>query len=92
MLGGAAPHDKAHTYRIGGLTCLAGDVIGDYSFDHPLAVGERLMFMDMSHYTMVKTNTFNGVKLPAIVAWDSRDNSLTTVRSFGYDDFKTRLS
>ena len=92
VLGGAAPHDKAHTYRIGGLTCLAGDVIGDYSFDHPLTVGERLMFMDMSHYTMVKTNTFNGVKLPAIVAWDSRDNSLTTVRSFGYDDFKTRLS
>ena len=53
VLGGAAPHDKAYTYRIGGLTCLAGDVIGDYSFDHPLAVGERLMFMDLSHYTMV---------------------------------------
>lgn len=86
------PQAKAHTYRIGGLTCLAGDVIGNYSFDAPLAVGDRLMFMDMSHYTMVKTNTFNGVKLPSIVVWDSRDDSLQVVREFGYEDFKTRLS
>ena len=92
VLGGAMPHERPYTYRIGGLTCLAGDIIGDYSFAEPLEVGKRLMFMDMSHYTMVKTNTFNGVKLPAIVAWDSRTDALTTVREFGYEDFKTRLS
>ena len=92
VLGGAMPRERAYTYRIGGLTCLAGDIIGDYSFDTALKVGQRLVFMDMSHYTMVKTNTFNGVKLPAIVAWDSRTDELTTVREFGYEDFKTRLS
>ena len=92
VLGGGMPGEKAHTYRFGGLTCLAGDVLGDYSFDKPLEIGERIMFMDMSHYTMVKTNTFNGVKLPGIVAWDSRTDELTIVREFGYDDFKMRLS
>ena len=92
VLGGGMPGEKAHTYRFGGLTCLAGDVLGDYSFDQPLEIGERIMFMDMSHYTMVKTNTFNGVKLPGIVAWDSRTDELTIVREFGYDDFKMRLS
>lgn len=92
VLGAAMPGEKAHTYRFGGLTCLAGDVIGDYSFDKPLSIGERVMFMDMSHYTMVKTNTFNGVKLPSILAWDSRTDALTVVREFGYEDFKTRLS
>ncbi|MBV7434588.1 carboxynorspermidine decarboxylase [Cardiobacteriaceae bacterium TAE3-ERU3] len=92
LLDAGLPEVKAYTYRIGGLTCLAGDVIGDFSFDAPLEIGQRLMFMDMAHYTMVKTNTFNGVKLPAIVAWDSRDDSLSVVREFGYEDFKTRLS
>lgn len=86
------PEEKPYTYRIGGLTCLAGDVIGDYSFDTPVQVGDRLMFMDMSHYTMVKTNTFNGVKLPAIVAWDSRTDALKVVHEYGYEDFKMRLS
>ncbi len=86
------PGEKAHTYRIGGLSCLAGDIIGDYSFAEPLRIGDRLIFMDMAHYTMVKTNTFNGVALPAIVAWDSRDDSLQVVREFGYEDFRTRLS
>lgn len=92
VLGGGMPGEKAHTYRFGGLTCLAGDVIGDYSFDQPLQIGQRVMFMDMSHYTMVKTNTFNGVKLPSILAWDSRSDELTLVREFGYEDFKMRLS
>ena len=92
VLGGAMPHARPYTYRIGGLTCLAGDVIGDYSFDHALEPGQRLMFMDMAHYTMVKTNTFNGVRLPAILAWDSCSDTLTTVREFGYEDFKNRLS
>lgn len=92
VLGGGMPGEKAHTYRFGGLTCLAGDVLGDYSFDEPLQIGQRVMFMDMSHYTMVKTNTFNGVKLPSILAWDSRSDELTLVREFGYEDFKMRLS
>lgn len=86
------PNELPYTYRIGGLTCLAGDVIGDYSFAKPITVGQRLMFMDMSHYTMVKTNTFNGVKLPSIVAWNSQNNTIKVVKSFGYEDFKIRLS
>ncbi len=82
----------AHRYRLGGMTCLAGDVIGDYSFAQPLQVGQRLMFDDMSHYTMVKTSTFNGIKLPAIALWDSRTDELEVIREFGYADFKQRLS
>lgn len=90
---GAAPADvKAHTYRLGGQTCLAGDVMGDYSFDQPLTRGQRLMFDDMSHYTMVKTSTFNGINLPAIAIWNSDLGHTRVVREFGYTDFKTRLS
>ena len=77
--------------RLGGPTCLAGDVIGDYSFDAPLREGDRLVFEDMALYTMVKTNTFNGMPLPSIV-WRDKDGALFLVRSFGYEDFKTRLS
>lgn len=90
--GSGRPGEKAHTYRLGGMTCLAGDVMGDYSFDKPLSVGQRLLFDDMSHYTMVKTSTFNGIPLPAIALWDSGTDELAVVREFGYDDFKTRLS
>ncbi|WP_297810167.1 carboxynorspermidine decarboxylase [uncultured Methylophaga sp.] len=82
----------AHTYRLGGLTCLAGDVIGDYSFAEPLQVGQRLVFEDMAHYTMVKTTTFNGTKLPAIAIWNSETDALRVVKQFGYEDFKHRLS
>tara|TARA_B110000503_G_scaffold49949_1_gene81036 strand:+ start:3577 stop:4752 length:1176 start_codon:yes stop_codon:yes gene_type:complete len=82
----------AHTYRLGGTSCLAGDVFGDYSFEQPLKIGERLMFDDMSHYTMVKTTTFNGVQLPAIAIWNSETDDLKIVRQFDYDDFKQRLS
>ena len=85
------PGEKAYTYRLGGPTCLAGDIIGDYSFDEPLKEGDRLIFADMALYTMVKTNTFNGMPLPAIV-WRDRKGEDTVVRSFGYEDFKTRLS
>lgn len=81
-----------HTYRLGGLTCLAGDVIDDYSFAEPLQIGQRLIFEDMSHYTMVKTSTFNGTHLPAIAIWNSKTDSLTVVKTFGYEDFKNRLS
>lgn len=90
--GAGLPGAHAHTYRLGGLTCLAGDVIGDYSFPDPLRIGQRLVFEDMAHYTMVKTTTFNGTKLPAIALWNSETDALEIVREFGYEDFKARLS
>lgn len=80
------------TYRLGGPSCLAGDVIGDYRFAEPLALGERIAFLDQAHYSMVKTNTFNGVPLPSIALWHSRTDELRLIRKFGYDDFKERLS
>lgn len=83
--------EKAYTYRLGGPTCLAGDVIGDYSFDAPLNEGDRLVFEDMALYTMVKTNTFNGMPLPAIV-WRDANGQEELVKAFGYEDFKNRLS
>ncbi len=86
------PGVKPHTYRLGGLTCLAGDVIGDYSFDRPLAVGDKLVFLDMAHYTMVKTSTFNGVRLPSIATHDPATRSITVHRRFGYHDYRDRLS
>jgi carboxynorspermidine decarboxylase len=93
MLHGAGlPGELTHSYRLGGLTCLAGDVIGDYSFSAPLQVGQRLVFADMSHYTMVKTTTFNGTRLPAIALWNSRTDALEVVREFGYEEFAGRLS
>jgi len=81
-----------HTYRLGGPSCLAGDVIGDYTWADPLHEGQRIAFLDQAHYSMVKTNTFNGVPLPAIATWDSRTDELRIVREFGYEDFKERLS
>jgi carboxynorspermidine decarboxylase len=92
ILDAAEPGVLAHTYRLGGLTCLAGDVMGGYSFAAPLQVGQRLIFGDMAHYTMVKTSTFNGTKLPAIALWNSATDELEIVREFGYEDFKQRLS
>ncbi len=86
------PGEKAHTYRLGGMTCLAGDVINEYSFDKPLQMGQRLVFDDMSHYTMVKTTTFNGINLPTIAIWNSETDELQIIKEFGYDDFKNRLS
>ena len=83
--------EKAYTYRLGGPTCLAGDVIGDYSFDAPLNEGDRLVFEDMALYTMVKTNTFNGMPLPSIV-WRDANGQEKLVKAFGYEDFKNRLS
>ncbi len=80
-----------HKYRLGGLTCLAGDVIGDYSFREPLKPGSRVVFLDMAHYTMVKNNTFNGVRLPSITVVD-RQGRVRVVREFGYEDYRNRLS
>lgn len=90
VIGAGKVGEKAHTYRFGGPTCLAGDIIGDYSFDEPLKVGDRLVFCDMAIYSMVKNNTFNGMPLPAIVY--ARENGTTEIiREFTYDDFRSRL-
>lgn len=91
ILGAGEPGEKAYTYKLGGPTCLAGDIIGDYSFDEPLKPGDQLVFCDMAIYSMVKNNTFNGMRLPDI-ALKKKDGSLELVRQFGYEDFKRRLS
>ena len=91
ILDSGMPGEKQYNYRLGGNTCLAGDIIGDYSFDAPLKAGDRLVFTDMAHYSMVKNNTFNGIGLPAIAACDM-DGRLRVVKEFGYEDFKSRLS
>ncbi len=78
--------------RLGGPSCLAGDIIGDYHFSNRPKPGTRIAFLDQAHYSMVKTNTFNGVPLPSIYAWDSRTDALRLVKEFGYDNFKNRLS
>ena len=85
------PGEKAHTYRLAGATCLAGDVIGDYSFDHTLKEGDRLIFEDMAIYSMVKNNTFNGIGLPSIAIL-KEDGTMEMIRRFGYQDFRERLS
>lgn len=90
IVGAALPGEKPHTYRLAGSTCLAGDVVGDYSFDHRLVPGERVILCDMAHYTMVKNNTFNGMALPSI-AVKGRDGNNRIVREFSYQDFKGRL-
>ena len=83
------PQEKPYAYRLGGNTCLAGDIIGDYSFDAPLKVGDRLYFEDMAIYSMVKNNTFNGMPLPGIYLWDGM--GVKPLREFGYSEFKNRL-
>lgn len=92
ITGGFDPGEKPHTYRLGGPSCLAGDVIGDWSFVHPLKPGDRLAFEDMAHYTMVKSTTFNGIRHPSICAYEPDSGSLNVVRCFEYQDFKSRLS
>jgi len=83
--------EKAYTYRLGGNTCLAGDIMGDYSFDAPLKVGDRIIFEDQIHYTFVKNTTFNGIKLPSLVLVH-QNGEVEIVKEFGYDNYKTRLS
>lgn len=89
IIGAGKPGEKPYTYRLGAPTCLAGDVIGDYSFDRPLEPGDNLVFCDMALYTMVKNNTFNGINLPAIAVCG--EGGVQVVRTFGYEDFKSRL-
>lgn len=91
IIGAGKPDEFAHTYRLGGHTCLSGDVIGDYSFPQPLKPGDRLVFCDMAHYSMVKNNTFNGVNLPSIALY-SEAEGLRIIKRFGYADFRSRLS
>ena len=91
VTGSGEPGEKPHAYRLAGPTCLAGDVIGDYSFDKPLGPGDRVVFEDMAIYSMVKNNTFNGMPLPSIFL-NGRDGEIRLVRGFGYGDFKGRLS
>ena len=83
--------EKKYTYRLSSCTCLAGDIIGDYSFDHEINVEDRLVFGDMAIYSMVKNNTFNGIGLPSIYAMDE-SGECRLVKKFGYEDFKMRLS
>ena len=90
IIGAGKPGEHAHTYRLGGLTCLAGDIIGDYSFPQKLKNGDRLVFCDMAHYTMVKNNTFNGVNLPSIALY-SEAGGIKVIKRFGYADYKSRL-
>ncbi|SFT37209.1 carboxynorspermidine decarboxylase [Pseudovibrio denitrificans] len=89
MLGEAK---EGHKYRLGGPSCLAGDVIGDYTRAEPLQIGDRFAFLDQAHYSMVKTNTFNGVPLPTIALWNSESDELKIIREFSYNDFLNRLS
>lgn len=90
IINAGKPGEKPYTYRLGGNTCLAGDIIGDYSFDEPLKVGDRLVFMDMAHYTMVKNNTFNGVNLPSIASYNDEEG-IKVHKTFGYKDYISRL-
>ncbi len=84
------PVEGKPTYRIGGNSCLSGDYMGDWSFDKPLAIGDKLIFEDMIHYTIVKTNMFNGIPHPSIALWNKNDE-LTLYRTFGYEDYKNRM-
>ncbi len=90
IIGSGTPGEYLYTYRLGGPTCLSGDVIGDYSFPEPLEVGDRLVFCDMAIYSMVKNNTFNGVNLPSILL-NTEKEGLKLIKKFGYEDFKSRL-
>lgn len=92
LVGAGQPGEFPHTYRLGGMTCLAGDVIGDYSFPEPLRTGDKLVFLDMAHYTMVKNNTFNGVGLPSIAIHHLATGVIEVIRRFGYQDYRNRLS
>lgn len=92
VIGAGLPEAHPHVYKLGGTSCLAGDVIGEYSFPEPLKAGQKLVFTDMGHYTMVKTTTFNGVPHPDIDTYDPETGELRVIRRFGYEDFRNRLS
>ena len=91
IIGAGLPKENPYTYRLGGMTCLAGDVIGDYSFKEPLKPGDKVVFTDMAHNTMVKNHMFNGVNLPAIVSYNDEEG-IKVIRQFIYEDYANRLS
>ena len=91
IIGAGMPGEFKYNYRFGGNTCLAGDIIGDYSFEHELKPGDKLVFCDMAHYSMVKNNTFNGIALPNIMSYNETDGAYI-IKKFSYEDFKCRLS
>ncbi len=91
IIGAAKPNEKKYTYRLGGVTCLSGDIIGDYSFDKQLKIGSKLVFANQAIYTMVKNTTFNGIRLPGIIIRE-KGGKLKLVKQFGYEDFERRLS
>lgn len=90
IIGSGDPGEYKYTYRLGGLTCLAGDVIGNYSFKEPLKIGDKLVFCDMAHYTMVKNNMFNGVNLPTIIL-NTEKEGIKIIKKFSYKDYISRL-
>ena len=90
IIGAGKPGEKAHTYILGGKTCMTGDVIGTYSFDRPMKPGDRLVFADMMQYSFVKNTTFNGTPLPDLAMLDE-DGSYSVIRSYGYQQFRERL-
>ena len=92
IIGAALPGVLPCTYRLGGISCLAGDVIGDYSFAQPLAPGDRLVLLDMALYSFVKNTTFNGVELPSLISFRQSTDEISVIRRFGYEDYKARLS
>lgn len=92
ILGAAKPGELPHTYRLGGISCLAGDIIGDYSFAKPLVPGDRLVLADMALYSFVKNTTFNGVELPSLYTFSRKNDSLSLQRKFGYADYRNRLA
>jgi carboxynorspermidine decarboxylase len=89
VIGGGMLDEKKYSYRLAGNSCLAGDIAGDYSFDDPLKVGSKIIFLDMIHYTMVKTTFFNGVKHPSIGIW--KNDKFHLLREFGYEQYRDKL-
>lgn len=92
IVGSGEAGERLHTYRLGGISCLAGDIVGDYSFPAPLEAGQRLVLTDMALYSFVKNNTFNGVELPSIYTCSLAENVPTLVKSFGYNDYRSRIA
>jgi carboxynorspermidine decarboxylase len=88
--GSATANEKKYTYRLAGNSCLAGDIIGDYSFDNLLKIGDKIILEDMIHYTMVKTTTFNGINLPSI-AIKEKNGNIKVISNFGYNEYINRL-
>ncbi len=92
IVGSGKEDELKHTYRLGGISCLAGDIVGDYSFSEPLSAGQRLVLTDMALYSFVKNTTFNGVELPSIYTCTTAEHAPRLVRSFSYNDFRSRIA